>query len=65
MAVTDIDATASEEALEGAKGPFALLPIGVAALPCPEFRVVDALRRAIALAEVEAFVIDDVVPDLV
>lgn len=65
MAVTDIDATASEEALKGAKGSFALLPIGVAVLPCSEFRVMDALRRAIALAEVEAFMIDDVVPDLI
>lgn len=34
-------------------------------LPGPELGIVDAFRRLIALAQVEAFVVHDVVPDLV
>lgn len=51
--------------MEGTEGPLAHLPIGVGMLPCSEFRIMDALRGAVALTEVKAFVIDDVIPDLV
>lgn len=65
MAVTDIEATASEGGSEGAKGLLALLPARVRALPSAEHGIVHAMGRPIALAEMQAFVIDDEVPDLV
>lgn len=65
MAVTDIEATASEGGSEGAEGLLALLPARVRALPSAEHGIVHAMGRPIALAEMQAFVIDDEVPDLV
>ena len=65
MAVTDIEATASEGGSEGAKGLLALLPARVRALPLTEHGIVHAMGGPIALAEMEAFVVDDEVPDLV